>query len=100
MQDPIQRHPTRAEQLDILVTAVSETCPDGGSVLDLGCGTGYVGHLLAGQRPDLHFTGVDLSPDALQDAASNLATFAHAPALVPADHIASYLPNAGSSCDS
>lgn len=85
MQDPIARHPTRAEQLDILITAIRETCPDGARVLDLGCGTGYVGHLLARQRPDLHFTGVDLSADALGEAKSNLTGFATAPSLITAD---------------
>lgn len=85
MHDPIARHPTRAEQLDILVTAVSETCPRQANVLDLGCGTGFVGHLLAAKRPDLQFTGVDLSADALAQARSHLSGFQSAPTLVTAD---------------
>ena len=36
MEDPIQRHPTRAEQLDILATVLADTVPDGGRLLDLG----------------------------------------------------------------
>ena len=46
MQDPIQRHPTRAEQLDILVSVLADIVPQGGSVLDLGCGTGFVDWML------------------------------------------------------
>ena len=85
MQDPIVRHPTRAEQLDILVSAIADTCPPVGRVLDLGCGTGYAGYLLAGKRPDLRFTGVDLSADSLAEAKANLTSFSSTPELVAAD---------------
>ena len=58
MQDPIQRHPTRAEQLDILTDILASSVPADGRVLDLGCGTGpdHVGDELqvrsAGERRD------------------------------------------------
>jgi tRNA (cmo5U34)-methyltransferase len=98
MHDPIARHPTRAEQLDILVTAVAETCPRDANVLDLGCGTGYVGHLLAAKRPDLHFSGVDVSAEALDEARTHLAGFQATPALVHADltQLAQLAPAQGS----
>lgn len=72
MQDPIQRHPTRAEQLDILTDIIAATVPAKGRVLDLGCGTGYLGHLLRGKRDDIDFVGVDLKPESLAEAAKNL----------------------------
>lgn len=73
MEDPVQRHPTRAEQLDILVSVVSEAAGAGDAVLDLGCGTGYVAHLLLARHPTLSLTGVDRSAAALAEAARNLA---------------------------
>jgi len=73
MEDPVQRHPTRAEQLDILVTVIAELAADGDAVLDLGCGVGYVAHLLLARRPTLGITGVDRSAEALAKARANLA---------------------------
>ncbi|MDP6345170.1 MAG: class I SAM-dependent methyltransferase [Alphaproteobacteria bacterium] len=73
MDDPIQRHPTRAEQLDILTDAIAAVTVTGDRVLDLGCGTGYVAWLLAGKRPGLDYTGVDLKDEALAAAEGNLA---------------------------
>jgi SAM-dependent methyltransferase len=72
MQDPIQRHPTRAEQLDILTDIVAATVPKGGRVLDLGCGTGYLGHLLRAKRADIAFVGIDCKVDALREAEANV----------------------------
>ena len=37
MEDPIGGHPPRAEQLDILVTAIAAAARPGDTVLDLGC---------------------------------------------------------------
>lgn len=73
MEDPIQRHPTRAEQLDILATLVAEHTEDGDRVMDVGCGTGYVADLVLSRRPALRFVGVDLKAEALQSARANLA---------------------------
>ena len=69
MEDPIQRHPTRAEQLDILTTLIAETTAPGDPVLDLGCWTGYLQYLLAAKRQDLSITGVDMNEVSLAAAA-------------------------------
>lgn len=48
------------------------------SVLDAGCGEGFVTRFLAQQNPDLRLTGMDLSPDAVayaQEHFGDLATF-------------------------
>ena len=76
MEDPIQRHPTRAEQLDILTTLMADTAAafgDRATLLDLGCGTGYVAHKLLRKHPGVRVTGVDLSAEALAGARENLA---------------------------
>jgi len=72
MDDPIQGHPTRGEQLDILAALVAGHAEAGDAVLDLGCGTGYVAHLIAQKRAGLRYTGVDLKPESLAAAAANL----------------------------
>jgi tRNA (cmo5U34)-methyltransferase len=72
MEDPIQRHPTRAEQLDIMVSILASLARPGDRVLDLGCGTGYFQFLLAAARDDLEVTGVDLKPESLAAARERL----------------------------
>ena len=68
MDDPIQRHPTWAEQLDILTSLIAETADPSARVLDLGCGTGYLEHLLSAKRQDLAVTGVDMNEASLAAA--------------------------------
>ncbi len=68
MEDPVQRHPTRGEQLDILATLIADTAGRGQTVLEFGCGIGYVAHLILEKRPDLNIVGVDRKGDALQQA--------------------------------
>ncbi len=73
MDDPIQRHPTRAEQLDILAAIVADQTQAGDRILDLGMGTGYVAHLILNKRPEIRITGVDLKAESLEAAKNNLA---------------------------
>ena len=85
MQDPIQRHPTRDEQLDILVSVLANMLPDGGRVLDLGCGTGYIDWMLLQRRGDLRLTGLDFKRDSLAEAAAALAAWPGQVELAEAD---------------
>lgn len=93
MEDPVQRHPTRAEQLDILATVVADAVEEGDAVLDLGCGVGYVAHLLLTRRPTLRLAGVDRSEEALAAARRNLAEAGDRVSLIAGDleHIAGVL---------
>jgi len=72
VEDPVQRHPTRGEQLDILATLIADTVDQGQAVLEFGCGIGYVAHLILEKRPDLDIVGVDRKGDALQQAQDTL----------------------------
>ncbi len=75
MDDPVKRHPTRGEQLDILATLVADRVGGGGAVLDLGCGVGYVANLILEKRPGLSIVGVDRNAGALTRARENLAGY-------------------------
>lgn len=96
MEDPIRNHPTRAEQLDILVSVAAAYLKPGDRVLDLGIGIGYVARLLARRVPDLAFTGFDLKADALETARDSLAGRCRGLDLAVADlSEASGLPGSG-----
>ncbi len=68
MDDPIRSHPTRGEQLDILVACANRVLGAGEVLIDLGCGTGYLAHLLLQARPDIRIIGVDRNPESLTAA--------------------------------
>ncbi|MFQ6016988.1 MAG: class I SAM-dependent methyltransferase [Kiloniellaceae bacterium] len=44
---------------DILSAQLAALLPEGGKVLDVGCGDGLIGQLIAARRPDLTISGID-----------------------------------------
>lgn len=56
-----------------LVDLVLARAPHGGRVVDLGTGTGAIAIAVAAARPDLQVLAVDVSQEALQVAAANVA---------------------------
>ncbi len=46
--------------------------PPGGHLLDLGCGSGRFAIYLAGQRPDVTITGLDISPAMIEGGRKNV----------------------------
>jgi ubiquinone/menaquinone biosynthesis C-methylase UbiE len=59
-----------------LADDIATLAPQGGAVLDVGTGPGVLLVELAGRRPDLRLTGVDLSADMITAATRNLSPFA------------------------
>jgi len=58
-----------------LAADVAGVAPRGAAVLDVGTGPGVLLVELAGRRPDLRLTGVDLSADMIAAATRNLEPF-------------------------
>jgi ubiquinone/menaquinone biosynthesis C-methylase UbiE len=58
-----------------LATDVAGMAPNGAAILDVGTGPGVLLVELAGSRPDLRLTGVDLSNDMIAAAKRNLEPF-------------------------
>ena len=75
MDDPVQRHPTRAEQLDILATVVADNYAAGDRLLDLGVGVGYVAHLIFAKQPAATIIGIDRKSESLTSAQGAFAGF-------------------------
>jgi release factor glutamine methyltransferase len=56
---------------ETLVEAALKVLPPGGTLLDVGVGSGAIALAIAHERPDLQVEGIDLSPAALAIAAEN-----------------------------
>lgn len=54
---------------------MADAAPDDATVLDVGTGPGILLTEIARRRPDLHLTGVDLSPDMIEQAERNVAPY-------------------------
>ncbi|MDJ0771450.1 MAG: class I SAM-dependent methyltransferase [Ilumatobacter sp.] len=55
----------------VLAATFESMVPDGGSVLDVGCGNGALLGLIAGRRPDLRLAGIDGDPLMVELAAES-----------------------------
>lgn len=56
---------------EVLVEEALKRCPEQGSVLDVGTGSGAIGLALASERSEIRVTGLDRSPTALAVAGEN-----------------------------
>jgi len=59
---------------ETLVEAALKVLPQGGTLLDIGVGSGAIALAIAHERPDLAVEGIDLSPAALAIATENAQT--------------------------
>jgi cyclopropane fatty-acyl-phospholipid synthase-like methyltransferase len=71
--DTLSGNPTRAEQLDILLTVLQSEVQPGSAIVDLGSGSGQVEELLLDRLPDARVVGVDASRAMLNLARDRLA---------------------------
>jgi ubiquinone/menaquinone biosynthesis C-methylase UbiE len=78
-----------------LLAAVSDGLPQGGRVLDVGCGTGTVAIALAEARPDAQVAGIDGDPEALGIARAKLGSTA----ITWSEGLATALPEPDASAD-
>lgn len=62
-------------ETELLAQWLIDRAPQGGKVLDLGCGSGAIAIAVASERPDLQVTAADISPDALELAAGNAESY-------------------------
>lgn len=69
-------NPSRTEQLDMLLTLISDVYQPGQSILDLGIGTGLVEEMLFQRIPQAQVVGVDASPAMLELAHQRLHAYA------------------------
>jgi SAM-dependent methyltransferase len=75
----------RREQIDILVTVVADSLRPGARVLNLGCGTGKLEHLILDRLPAARLTSVDRSAPMLAVARERLGRYADRVTLVQTD---------------
>jgi len=68
----LEGNPTRAEQLDILLSIVEKEYQAGKTILDLGMGSGQVEEMLFSRRAEIDVVGVDYSPIMIELAQQRL----------------------------
>ena len=69
------RNPTRAEQVDILISYIADFYKEGTALLDLGMGSGLVEAQLFARRPDACVVGIKSSQAMIDLAKVRLAPF-------------------------
>lgn len=68
-------NPTRAEQVDILISYIADFYKQGTALLDLGMGSGLVEAQLFARRPDAYVVGIESSQAMIDLARVRLAPF-------------------------
>ena len=68
-------NPTRAEQLDVLLSVLEDEHVAGGAILDLGSGSGLVEERIFERLPEARVVGVDSSSAMISLARERLASF-------------------------
>lgn len=73
MESFFQTNPKSAEKLynKALDYVFEEDIPEGKVVMDLFCGTGTIGQILSTRKSDVEIVGVDIVPEAIEDAKRN-----------------------------
>jgi SAM-dependent methyltransferase len=71
--DPLSSNPQRGEQLDLLLSLITDHYLSGTTILDVGCGSGLVEEKLFRQLPEALVLGVDYSPPMIAMARERLA---------------------------
>jgi len=73
MESFFQTNPKSAEKLytKALDYVFEEEIPEGKVVMDLFCGTGTIGQILSTRKNDVEIVGVDIVPEAIEDAKRN-----------------------------
>ncbi|MBB4264414.1 SAM-dependent methyltransferase [Roseospira visakhapatnamensis] len=81
-----------APRYGIIAAWLRHLVPDGGTVLDAGCGEGALFRHVVGERPSLTYIGFDLSAVALETAARMIGTADAARARLRRAGLADYRP--------
>src|SRR3979411_1809092 len=71
--DPISGNPGRAEQVDRLLSLITDHYIPGSTILDIGSGSGLVEEQLFERLPDALVVGIDYSPAMMTMAEKRLA---------------------------